>query len=730
MFDEKGWGASIRGLVKWNAQQSIRYNERTLDQHTPNAIATTPDQTYVFAACLNHTLKVWNLATNKLVGSKDLLDRELSSQQHESTAYFLNPSDSTFVRVFNAERALDGGYRFYVVTYSPHEEGQFKFWAVKGGLTTPLTIEDLFPGTVLRPRDPDTSGNLFWSVSDFQIRPMDEGKRMELWILWRNNNLYQLYSLHFDFQSLEEDWSTNWTSVAMDTRRQDFPPALVVTDIVDPTEKWLKYFFYPGRYNPEVLETALGTYQEAIKLRSSAAVMKRNAPLQERMCSTIAGSVSLRKYTDNDLDYAKYRTDTDTRWRQFWQIAEDLGNRRLEPICLAYDTYSDLPWVVLTDSCVVVRECSATELLLHNSASELRDEVAIIGDRWRHRNLETELGNRFDGASHLINVAAGFRKRLSGEAHRCFQTALDAEIFLEPSLSAPDRLTAFQERSELGDHVSDDVFDSVCAAMNELLNIYKLPKELFYAIMDTIPLGFPAKDSDLLPTAFGLRVTMSGSQETILHIRRTLHDLLMLVVFVSGEVGQEDSSSFDAVELFTTLLDLIKEYEMLYWLGSTTRISPHRGHHEPTDSNDTKTRGPGHVSTILEDLFAIHIKPRPTVGVPQSYTLTLGIRDVLSWVTRQGEVAFPNVLVFIQCDLIANGNIELASEFLRFQPSTAWATYAKGRLFVARTEYETAALYFQKAAHSLCKHPLNLRAIETALLTGDYSIRPSSWKPP
>ncbi|KAL1966499.1 hypothetical protein VTN77DRAFT_4421 [Rasamsonia byssochlamydoides] len=722
-FDEKGWGASLRGLMKWSTQQTIRYNGRNLDQNTPNAIDTTSDQTYVFAVCLNHTLKIWNLATNKLVGSKDLLDRQV--QPHDSAAYFLNPSDSAFIRVFNAERALDGGYRYYVATYSPHEDGRFKFWAVKGGLTTQLTIEDLFPQAALRPLDPDPSGNMFWSVADFQVRPMEEGKRMELWVLWRNNNRYQLHSLHFDFQSLVEDWSTNWTSIALDTRRHDPPPALVVSDNVDPTEKWLKYLFYPGRYSPEVLETALVTYQEALKPRSSASFLKKSVPLQERLCSTITATVSLRKYSETDLDYTRYRTDTDAKWRQFWQIAEDINSRRLEPISLSYDSYSDLPWVLLTDSCVLIRECSATELLLHNSASVLRDDAAKIGDRWRHRNLETELGDRYDQASYLIEVAAGFRKRLPAEVHRSCQTAIEAEIFLEPSLSAPDRLAAFQERSELGEQVSDDTFDSLCAAMNERLNIYKLPSEVFYAIIDTIPLGFPGKDSDLLMTAFGLRATLNGSQETILHTRQILYDLLILVVFIAGEINQEDGSTFDAVDLFSTLIEIIREYEMLYWLSSTTRVSPNRDQNDAGDSSvstfslktpDQKTKGV--VSTVLEDLFAVHIKPRPAVGVPQSYTLTQGIRDVLSWVTRQGEVAFPNVLVFIQCDLIANGDIDLASDFLRFQPNTAWATYAKGRLYVAKSEFDTAAVYFQKAAHLLSSGRAlgNLHEMSSSLL--------------
>jgi nuclear pore complex protein Nup160 len=693
--------------VPWTGQQRISYNGRSLDPNTPNAIATTSDQTYVFAVCLNHTLKVWNLASNKLVGTTDLLGRPITKQQADSTAYFLNPADSVFLRVFNAERALDGGYRYYVATYTPHEEGKFKFWAVKGGLTTPLTIDDIFPQAVFRPLDPDSTGNMFWSVADFQIRPVEDGARMELWVLWRNNCLYQLYSLHFNFETLQQDWSTNWTSTAWDTRRNEPAPTLVVPDVVDPTEKWLEYLFHPGRYTTETLETALVSYQEALKPRTSATFTKRSAPLEERLCSTIAASVSLRKYADDDMDYDKYRTDTDHKWRQFWQVVEEVHSRRFEPISLAYDNYSDLPWLVTTDTCALIRECSATELLIHNSVLDLENELPKIADRWRHRKLEAELSNRYADACHLIKVAADFRKRLPAAALRTFEETMYSELYLEPLHSATERLAAFINKSELGEGVSDEVYDGLCAAMNKQINIWKLPKEPFHIVLDTLPMAFGGKDSELLFTAFGLRAMANGSQETIYHIRRMLHDLLILVVFVEGEISQEQGSSFNATELFPLLISFIKECELLYWLSSNIRVSTNPAHDNTADVQ-LQSKGLGGVKSILEDFFVSDVKPRPHVNVSQSFTLTKGILDVLSWIVHPGgNVTLANGLVHIQCNLIANGNIELASGFLRFQPSSAWSNYVKGRLFVARTEFDTAAIYFQKAAYLLCEYQEN-----------------------
>ncbi|KAB8077356.1 nucleoporin Nup120/160-domain-containing protein [Aspergillus leporis] len=722
-FDERTWGASIRGLVRWHAQPTIKYKGRNLDPNLPNAIATTSDQTYVFAVCLNHTLKIWNLATNKLAATKDLLGREV--QEPDSLSYSLNPSESSFIRVFNVERALDGAYRYYVVTYSPFEDGRFKFWAVKGGLTSPLVIEDLFPDARLRPLDPDSTGNMFWSIIDFQLKSAEEGKGMELWVLWRNSGVYQLYTLHFNFETLVRDWGNNWVSTAIDTRGQEPPPPMAFSDVVDPAEKWLRFLLQPNKFSPEVLETAMAIYQEALKPLSSHSVLKKGASFPERLCSTIAANVSLRKYADDEMDFTRYRTDTDSKWRQFWQIAEDINKRRFEPVSLVYDTYYETPWLLLSDSCAVIRECSSTELLLHNSGADLRAEGHKIVDRWRHRNLDEEIGNLFEQSSHLMTVASGFRRRFPAELEAACQRALEAELFTEPSSSVQDRMDAFRYRCDFGEQISNKIYDGLIAAMNEYLNIYNLPNSVFYTVIDTIPLGFPGKDSDLSATHFGVKVTVNGVQEAILFTRQLLIDLLVLVVFMDGEVQQEDTSEFDAVDLFGSLITLLREYEMMAWLCSNTRKCPERPVKSSDDQStqfslkDSPSKNTGsRMATVLEDLFATDIKPRQAIGLPQSYTLTLGIHDVLSWVTRQGEVAYPNALVYIQCDLIAKNNIDLAWDFLRFQPSTSWATYVKGRLYVAISEFDTAALYFRKAAYLLsCGKPLgNLHEMSSTLL--------------
>ncbi|KKZ65621.1 hypothetical protein EMCG_08528 [[Emmonsia] crescens] len=682
-FDEKPWGSSLRGLVKWSGHQQIRYDGRVLDPNTPNAIATTSDQAFVFVVGLNHTLKIWNLASHKLVASKDLLNR--TSQQQDAAPATLNPSESAFVRVFNAERAMEGE-TYYAVTYSPLDDGQFKFWAVKGGLTSQLEVDDLFPDSKLKPADPDPSGSVFWNIADFQIKSMEEGRHMVLWVLWRNNNLYQIYSLHFDLDDLESAWRHNWTGMALETRGDEPPPSFLSSDITDPTEKWLEYLFYPGKYSREVLATSLAIYQDAMKIKPATGSNKKSTPLQQQLCSTISESVSLRKFSEAGVDYTKYGREIDNKWRQFWQIADDLNKKRNEAISLSYDVFTDLPWLLFSDGCCLIRECSSTELLVHNDGHALRDHRRTLEDSLHHRNLDQELRDRSDLAALLIEAASSFRKKFTPELGQACATALNAELFTEPSLSAPQRIAAFHAQSKFSELITDDMFDSMFASVDTAIGFKKLTTELFLSIIDTMPLGFPGKDSELLSTDFGRMVTVQGALETIWLNRQVLYDLLLLTVFVETELTQEDGVLFDGVDLFATLIELLKEYEMMIWLGSNVRPWPGNPSHRsannaisPVVPKETGTdKRERRLSTILEDLFACHIKPRPTFAVPQTFTLTQQIRDVVSWITRQGEVSFPNVLVFIQCDLLASDNIDLASDFLRFQPNTAWATFYNG----------------------------------------------------
>jgi nuclear pore complex protein Nup160 len=364
-------------------------------------------------------------------------------------------------------------------------------------------------------------------------------------------------------------------------------------------------------------------------------------------------------------------------------------------------------------------------------------------DRWRHRNVTRELGPCYDTASALVKVAADFRKRFSPELEGACRAALHAEIFSEPSTSITDRMEIFRERCDFVNGISNKAFDTLDAALSEHMKTDCLPMEVFNAIIHTAALVFCGEDSELASTYFGARVLVSGAQETISIMRQMFFDLLILVTFVDGEWEQISKSDFNAADLFSTMIDLLREYEMMAWLSSNVRKCPDSvpkvRNDLSTPSRSLKDRNTTNknqrTATILEDLFVTDIKPQQAIDSPQSYTLTLGIRDVVAWITREGEVNYQNAVAHIQCDLIAKNNIDLAWDFSRFQASTSWSTYVKGRLHVAMSEFDSAAIYFRKAAYLLCMYfiiAISSRSTDSSqLLESQWAIFPtcqqSSW---
>ena len=691
--------------MKWQGQQFVQYEGRSLDPLTANAIVTTSDSTYVFTVSLNHTLRAWNLATGRLVLTKDLLNKQRLPQDMSSV--MLNPAENSFIRIYKPP-ILDAKCLCYLLTFSPHDEGQFKLWSVGGGLTEPLTITDEFPDVKLKPPDPDPTGATIWTLAGFEVVSADAGRATELWVLWRNHTAYKLYSLHFSFRTIEDSWAKDWVSTTSETWQEADLPITTASDVADPSELWLDFFFHPGRLNEPVLETSLSIYKRALRLEDSSTKMDS---LQERICATIGATVSLRKYADGSMDYDRFRADTDAQWRQYWRIADKLNQKRREPLSLAYDTFTNLPWIAMTDACTAIRECSDIELLYHNDTPSLLENDLSSISRWTHRGMASDkLREHAEPASMLITCATDFRNKFSPELYLNCETALRAELSSEPVYTAQIRLATFYDSCDFYNLISSDESNQVEDQIKAYGADQLLDNATFFAIIDSILPGWNSNDSKLQSTLFGRGLMVQGAQEMIHLTREILLNLLVLVVFVDGEFGQDEplSATFEAQELFSFLIHDLKQHDMMIWLASNVREPPRiRQKAEEGDPRaDAASNGSDtarNVSTVLENLFATDIKPQPTVEYPESYLLTQGIRDIISWTNGSEETTPEDSLVYIQCDLLANNNIDLASSFMRFQPSTAWSTYVKGRLCLATSDYDPAANHFRRAAYRMCK---------------------------
>jgi nuclear pore complex protein Nup160 len=148
---------------------------------------------------------------------------------------------------------------------------------------------------------------------------------------------------------------------------------------------------------------------------------------------------------------------------------------------------------------------------------------------------------------------------------------------------------------------------------------------------------------------------------------------------------------------------------MMQWLasnvpGNVPATGEERAERKPLESSSDMDR-PARGRTIFETLFAVDLRPQSSEDQNQAQCLTNDVCDLLAWTTggNSASISLDEILVHIQCYLLKNNYIDLASSFLQFQPSTAWAIYVRGRLCLLRDEYAEAAIYFKKAAFKICK---------------------------
>ena len=711
-YDDRSWSASLRGIVPWRGTRAIQFGSRVLDPSTAQALVAASDSTYVYTVCMSHTLRIWNLTTGRLVASKDLLNKVRQPQDQVQ----LNPAELSFVRLLKTPFM----HHPILITFSALEGGQFKFWDIKGGLTDPLTIEDKFPDAKLSPPDPDPSGNTIWSLTGFDIRPGNTHKPTELWILWRNNNYHQLYSIHFDMPNVPEAWETNWTKTATNMSTRGSPPDMIRSDPQDSTEKWMEYLFRPGRYTVEVLETSLSIYLQAAAPKKPPSQKPKSLP--ERLCASIAANVVLRKYGDSDMDYERFSSDTDFQWRNFWRIAETISEARQAPLGLSIDLFEDMPWLTMADQCCGIRECSSTELLEHNESNSLEHLDALASSRWPHRKINADAAKSQQKVSALIKCAAEFRQQFSVELSKDIRVALEKELFQDAELPIPSRIADFYDQCSLSDGISSEAYNQVMTDLEHIGASGGINKGLFFAVLDTLPQKLRRPKSLLRSTIFGSNLLVAGLQDRISSVRQLIIDLLVLVVFLECEVNQEETQmlDLDAPELFSYLLDHLREYEKNLWLVSHVRPVPLEflggdPASYPVRSNEAVSVQNSRIVTILHDTVGKDIRPQPATDKPQSCLITETLEEVESWLAGGDEISQEDGLVYVQCDLIAQKNIELASDFLRFQPRTAWSTYVRARLHLARSEFDAAAVYFKRAALHLCE--FTLLSCFVALLT-------------
>lgn len=703
-YGDGQWTSSLRGFVRWQGSNTVNYDGTTLEQGTPIAMARSPDQKHVFAVCLNHTLRIWNLNKAANVFSMDLLWKH--REPHDIPKVTLDPGSPNVLQIFRIDEIIDG-CEYYAVTFSPHDFGQFKFWGIRDPDHGAKGVRDLFPEYCLKPPDPDPTpeSKAIWKVADFKITGGKQGKSLEMWILMRSNLQYRLYNLKYDIQDLANVWHDSWSTTAFETMSDSEPPTISDLNPEDANDKWLEHIFYPCRYPETILETALGMYC----LERSVSLPNPKASLKERISSAIVTHASSVNAT---FDFNMYRTATNQEWTLLWQDICDLNKARWDVLSLACDEHAQMPWVAFADGCSAIRSCDKTENITQNSSADL----SISNNLLPTPSIEADPGAEPrlpDELAVIIEAATALRQSFSYRLRSICDRVLATELWLDPSYSVPLRIQSFYDQCNFAVEVGSAPYDDLMSALDRIGGSNGLETDTFLAILDELAHGLPEHASDLVHTRFGLKLLINGAQEMIDLRVRLLFDLLLLVVFVDMEVDREETpmENFDAPRIYVELLELLKQYQIMQWLAKNTRIEKNNSSANPAPANTSKVGSSSvsrpRISTVLESLFALDLPAQSLEVQSESEALTQSIQDLLTWATggHDPTVTFDDVPVYVQCYLLANNNLDLASDFLRFQPSTAWATYIKARLCLLKGEFSEAAIYFKKAAFRLCKPP-------------------------
>lgn len=638
---------------------------------------------YAFTISLNHQLRIWNLITGKIAYMGDLLNEELDPK--ETVKKVIDPSLSQLIKVFSDdERAL-------CVTYSPLDNGEFKFWMVtpkEDSEDGSLQVVDIFPKNQLVPRCPTSA---VWTLADFSV-VLDQAKpnQYSLWTLWKNNLTYRVQKLDFRkggaadgsrIKNLQKAWRDDWRGMTTEILDETPKPLIFSGDSMDITDKWVEFLLSPGRYTTATIETGLAIFEN----NNSGIAARRSGSLPERMCSVVASNNTLGRAANGSMDYESLRQTTGEQWNRFYRLICELDKQRGEAQSLVLDPIGNLPWVILADGITAVRKCSNLERIWHNQ------EIKKIP------------ANLVKVAAPIL-VAAEFRNSLSSSLlHSCKSTLL-SEMFEEPSLTGPSRMRAFYDKCDFPNQIADEDYNQVVDDLKIYGSTFKDITPEVYEAMVSLMIGEEAseKSSKQAVGEFGRKLIIRGTQETIELHRNIIIDQIILLVLIEAEVNHTESGNkFETATVFLKFLDMLKKLELLDWLVTTQISLPSETGNSAASAEDRSKKPEAlRMETVpVMDAIMRHIFDlEPSEDVEMTIALTKFIQQICS-----PDSSYETVPSLIQCYLLHQNRPDLAMELSRFSDQDPFSTYIQGRACLASNDPQAAAVLFKRAAFGICK---------------------------
>jgi nuclear pore complex protein Nup160 len=732
-FSEGGWSGTLKKGFSLFNRQTVKYGDITLETNALAAVAPSLDRRIVWTVGLDHLLRAWSVRTGKIVAQKDLLTSRFDPEEKKKQPpYIMGAEQGTLLQIVDSYGVE--GVAYFVVLHSPKDH-EFKFYAVKSegeeeGEDT-ITLSDAQLGVELIAPIAEMMGTTVWHLEQFNVSPGLGWQDCQIWVRARSGALCRTFTLKFDLMDhnepaagLAELWRKGWTMVDNShlsvTALRETPDFLDLDidaeTVITPSEKWLKFLFYPGRFSEASLETALNVYRTGRGLPMFSTNAEKEQPLKERITSSVAAKVLLRRGQNEQPDYDRYQMDLQAQWQTYFSLLSHLHSRRHESIGFALDPEDRLAWQVSADFVAPVRLSSGFELVCNHARylvinADMMDAAIDPTVQRRMYGKEDELeDNMFK--TNIISVARQFRRFLStASQQKLRRTAVQDALDQNPEKTPIEALQFLYEHCNIPDEITNDDFEAISDSSAAINGLGNLTDDDFLMILESyedIPIR--GQDHGKVLQRYGKELSIAIAQETLQHTEGLLLDLLALVVFMHGDLEQDElSPEFRPAEIYDAIILRLRQTELRLWLVSHVRLEPKKISAKKEELM---------AMTLYESIFIGDWQPRETKDQSMADLITIWSKNWTFGVAL-GE-KWDAITDYILANLLRAKDLDLATDFVKFVADTTFASYLKARLYLATGEYELASLSFKQAAEELSRvqNPAN-NLQHAGLLDGD-----------
>lgn len=651
----------------------------------------------LFTVSVNHTLKTWSLQKGSLLHAIDLLN-ESPPTSSSTIKTLLDPSPSQLLHIVNT--SLQADHMFYLVSFSSATTGKFKFWAALRDHTSQFeSLADLYPAHEFC-ADPPTA-NSVWIISEFRITPASSSDPFlfNLWVLWKSNTTFRVQNVQFRMDAIPTTWN-QWTTATPDSLHVHSGRTPSEATSEDVTDYWLDWIFFPGRFTDEVLRTALKIHEGAY----ADHVDDGTDSVQTKVARSIPSMVELKKKPDGSPDYSTYTYEVGLQWLRYCRLCTELDKQRSEALSLVADPVSGFVWTVNADGITALREATESEVLAHNYGTHAGN-LALLSQRSPKRLGACLQGAELSDALLLVQAASDLKNDLSDRAYDNCRYRLQREVLEDALFSFEDRMWSLYSNCLEGE-LSGLAYEKIENAFEAMGD----PAAAYAAIMSSLFHSDVHAGATKL-TMFGGGVLIAGCQEVVNVNYGLLFNLVFLLVLVTVP---EDSRPrvAEPEQLYSQLLDYVREYEILSWIARTPLSIPDRRlsvEEEITRGLASLRMDPGTVAAATKRKGSVlslmlgenYGPPPPGPGRSGSLAVSVCVRQFLAGLEISGRSG--NGVVEVAARLLGIEAVGTAVEFSRFLPNTAWGGYVKARIQLKDGGLEAAAGGFRGAGYGLCR---------------------------